>query len=144
MRENFWSNYTLDELDDDEWEALCDGCGRCCLVRFETKDKQDVILTRAACRLLDTSNCRCSDYNNRFKKVKGCLSIRNLASEEYRWLPKTCAYRRLKFAEKLPDWHPLLSGSQNSVDDAGVSVAGRVFSEDHIHPDEIESLLLED
>jgi uncharacterized protein len=144
MRDEFWKRYKLETLTDDEWEALCDGCGRCCLIRFETKNREDVILTRAACRLLDTDSCRCSDYKHRFTKVKGCLSIRQLKDEEFRWLPKTCAYRRLKFDESLPEWHPLLSGKQRSVVDAGISVSGRVFSEDHIHPNEIESLLLED
>jgi len=143
MREQFWLHYRLEELAEDEWEALCDGCGRCCLHRFERARGDGYFLTRAACRLLDTDSCQCRDYAGRFSQVESCLAVRSLEPEQYDWLPETCAYRLLKAGESLPAWHPLMSGDRNSVITAGVSVAGQVFSEDHIHPDEIESLVLE-
>ncbi|GJL80659.1 MAG: UPF0260 protein [marine bacterium B5-7] len=141
--ERFWETTTLDDMSECQWESLCDGCGRCCLVRFEEPDRK-VFYTRAACRLLDTGTCRCGDYANRLSRVKGCLSIARLDRDKYYWLPMTCAYRVLSEGRKLSWWHPLVSGNRRTVVDAGISVAGRVFSEDHIHPDEIDSLLLED
>lgn len=144
MSPEFWKSVPLHLLSDEQWESLCDGCGRCCLVRFEDESDQGVFYTRAACRLLDTRTCRCSDYANRFDAVPGCLSIRSLAIENYNWLPSTCAYRLLAGGEDLPWWHPLVSGDPGTVVEAGVSVAGRVFSEENIHPEELESMVLRD
>ncbi len=140
----YWKYTPLENLNDAQWEALCDGCGRCCLVRFEDEATGEIFYTLASCRLLDTDSCQCLDYDNRFDRVPGCLSIRRLTDREYRWLPVTCAYRIVHEREELPEWHPLLSGDQNSVVSAGVSVAGRVFNEDNIHPEEIEYLVLRD
>ncbi len=144
MKDQFWKGRTLESLDDAEWEALCDGCGRCCLVRFEDASGGGVFYTIAACRLLDPLKARCTAYAERSQRVSGCLSVRHLARDRYRWLPETCAYRLLAEGRDLPDWHPLVSGDPRSVVSAGVSVAGRVVSEDNIHPDELESLVLRD
>ena len=144
MTKPFWQHLSLEELDDEQWESLCDGCGRCCLVRFENPGDRSVFYTMASCRLLDTDTCRCQDYENRFQRVKTCMSIRDLPSKNYRWLPESCAYRILAEGDDLPWWHPLVSGDPNTVVEAGISVAGRVFSEDNIHPDELETLLLID
>jgi uncharacterized protein len=140
----FWKEAPLEALSDAQWESLCDGCGRCCLVRFEDDSHRGVFYTRAACRLLDTVNCRCGDYSNRFEQVPDCISIRSLAADNYHWLPVTCAYRVLAEGGELAWWHPLVSGSANTVIEAGVSVAGRAFSEENIHPEELESLVLWD
>ncbi len=144
MQEEFWKGRSLDSLDDEEWEALCDGCGRCCLVRFENPAGDGVFYTLAACRLLDPLKARCSDYRKRFQRVSGCLSVRDLEPAQYRWLPQTCAYRVLAEGGELADWHPLVSGDPRSVAAAGISVAGRVVSEDHVHPDDLEQLVLRD
>jgi uncharacterized protein len=140
----FWQSTALEDMTDYEWESLCDGCGRCCLVRFEDSSEAGVFYTRAACRLLDTQTCRCSDYDNRFKRVPGCISVRHLRRDNYSWLPLTCAYRILAEGRELPWWHPLVSGDADTVLQSGVSVAGRVVGEDYIHPDELQSLVLRD
>lgn len=140
----FWEDTPLEAMTEAQWESLCDGCGRCCLVRFENGNGEGVFYTRAACRLLDTASCRCQDYAHRFDKVPDCLSVRKLPRENYGWLPVSCAYRLLAEGKPLPRWHPLVSGDSSTVLQAGISVAGRVVSEEYIHPDEIESLLLAD
>ena len=144
MSERFWETVSLEDMSDAQWESLCDGCGRCCLVRFEDDSREGVFYTRAACRLLDTLTCRCTDYRHRFSRVAGCLAVRQLPRENYRWLPATCAYRLLAAGDTLKWWHPLVSGDSSTVVEAGVSVAGRVVGEDHVHPAELESLVLRD
>ena len=125
----FWRTKTLAQMSAEEWESLCDGCGRCCLVRFEDEETGEVIPTRAACRLLDCASGRCSDYANRKRHVPDCIKLtpRNVAA--LTWMPSTCAYRRLHEGRGLPDWHPLVTGDPDSPRRAGVTVAGQVFSE---------------
>jgi uncharacterized cysteine cluster protein YcgN (CxxCxxCC family) len=129
MRERFWERFALRELDGEEWEALCDGCARCCLVKLEDEDSGEVHDTRLACSLLSLDSCRCSDYNNRFSRVPDCTRVTPDLAYHFDWLPETCAYRRLAKGFGLPDWHPLISGDPESVHRAGVSVRGKVLSE---------------
>lgn len=137
MTDPFWEK-PLDALDQNEWEALCDGCGRCCLAKLEDEDSGEVLFTRVACHLLDTEQCRCRDYDNRLKKVHDCLRLSQDNISTIGWLPTTCAYRLRHEGKPLFDWHPLISGSTQSVHDAGISVRGRVISERHVHPDSLE------
>jgi uncharacterized cysteine cluster protein YcgN (CxxCxxCC family) len=125
----FWEVKRLSQMTPDEWESLCDGCGRCCLVRFEDEETGEVIPTRVACRLLDGDTARCRDYPNRKRVVPDCIKLtpRNVAA--LRWMPASCAYRRLHEGRGLADWHPLVSGDPDSVRRAGVSVARQVVSE---------------
>ena len=125
----FWETKTLFEMDAQEWESLCDGCGRCCLVRFEDEDTGEVVPTRAACRLFDAELCRCSDYENRRDHVPDCIKLTPHEVANLTWMPTTCAYRRLHEGRGLADWHPLVSGDPKSVERAGISVRGQVFSE---------------
>ena len=106
----------------EEWESLCDGCGRCCLHKLEDEDTGDVFFTRVACRLLDIETCRCTQYGDRTRLVPDCLDLR-LSPYKLHWLPSTCAYRLLSQGEELPEWHPLISGTPQSVIDAGLSVS---------------------
>ena len=129
LRDRFWENIALDDLNDDEWEALCDGCGRCCLQKLEDEDSGEVHTTDVACSLLDTSNCRCQNYVNRQTIVPDCLNVRPLDADKLRWLPASCAYKRLAEGQKLAQWHPLISGDAQSVHDAGIGMAGRCVSE---------------
>ena len=124
----FWEK-PLEALDRREWEALCDGCGQCCLHKVEDADTGDIYHTNVACKLLDLKTARCSDYANRRRFVPDCLRLtpRNAASLE--WLPHTCAYRLRAAGEPLPAWHYLVSGDRGAVHQAGISVAGRVVSE---------------
>ena len=111
-----------------EWESLCDGCARCCLIKLENADTGETHYTDIACRLLDTAACRCTDYEHRHRRVRDCLSITPRRAESLAWLPPTCAYRRLAEGKPLEWWHPLVSGDPETVHAAGVSVRGRIFA----------------
>lgn len=128
LRERFWE-LPLGALTRAEWEALCDGCGRCCLHKIEDADTGEIIDTNVACRLLDTGTARCTDYRNRKAFVPDCLRLTPAIVATVGWLPETCAYRLRQDDQPLYDWHPLISGDPDSVRRAGVSVVGRVVSE---------------
>ncbi|WP_444932237.1 YcgN family cysteine cluster protein [Microbulbifer sp. SSSA002] len=138
----FWRRKTLEQMNLSEWEQLCDGCGRCCLHSLEDDDTGEVYLTNVACRLLDTHSCQCSQYSQRKAHVPGCIQLRIEDIPEFDWLPLTCAYRSLAEGRPLADWHPLVSGDPESVHRAGISVRGRVVSEDSVHPDDMEEHII--
>lgn len=130
-RPRFWENRTLAELSEAEWEALCDGCGRCCLNKLENEDTGEILFTSAACHLLDIDRCRCTQYAQRQRLVPGCLSLRRKFTQ-FHWLPRTCAYRLRAEGKPLAAWHPLLSGRAESVHDAGISVRYLAISETEV------------
>jgi uncharacterized cysteine cluster protein YcgN (CxxCxxCC family) len=125
----FWKRKTLAELSRDEWESLCDGCGKCCLVKLQDPDTDEIAYTDVACKLLDGSTCRCTDYPNRKKRVPDCVVLSPAVVADLSWMPSTCAYRLIKEGKDLAWWHPLVSGDPNTVHEAGMSVRGRVVSE---------------
>ena len=133
MRERFWE-LPLAALNQDEWEALCDGCGRCCLHKVEYEDTGEIEHTTVACKLLDTGTARCTDYKHRKAFVPDCLRLTLKIVDNVAWLPSTCAYRLRADNKPLRAWHYLLSGDRDDVIRAGVSVAGRVISEDMAGP----------
>lgn len=126
MPDKFWETKTLEEMTHAEWESLCDGCGRCCLLKLEDEDTGRIHYTSIACRLFDEASCRCSDYARRTQEVGDCLALTPQSVRTLTWLPKTCAYRLLAEGKPLYDWHPLLSGRAQSVVEAGISVRGRL------------------
>ena len=133
----FWEVKTLAEMSPAEWESLCDGCGLCCLVRFEDEDTGEIIPTRVHCKLFDTNACRCTDYENRHQYVPECIKLTPGNIDDLAWMPRSCAYRRLHKGKTLPHWHPLLTGDPESVHRAGVSVRGQTISEAALeHPDD--------
>jgi uncharacterized cysteine cluster protein YcgN (CxxCxxCC family) len=125
----FWRTKTLAEMTPAEWESLCDGCGLCCLIRFEDEDTGEIIPTRVACKLFDPLACRCADYANRKTYVPDCIKLTPGNIEDLLWMPKSCAYRRLHEGRDLASWHPLVSGDPESVHRAGVSIRGQTISE---------------
>ena len=134
----FWKSMTLEQMSREQWEALCDGCGRCCLQKFQDGKTGKVTYTWVACYLLDTQACRCTDYARRSTLVPDCLVLTPEQIPRLRWLPKTCAYRRLSEGKHLDAWHPLVSGDPNSVHRAGISVRGKAISEVYVHPEDVD------
>lgn len=133
----FWKTKSLSDMSREEWESLCDGCGRCCLNKLEDEDTGRYLYTRAACKLLDLETCRCTDYANRQAKVPDCVALTPENVGSLGWLPATCAYRLLDEGKSLPWWHPLVSGRAETVAEAGITVAGEAYSEEGITVDEL-------
>jgi len=125
----FWETTALNDMSREQWESLCDGCGKCCLHKIENIDTGQVYVCNVACKLLNLDTCRCSDYAHRQQRVPDCTVLSPARVDEFKWLPSTCAYRLIAEHQPLPDWHPLISGDTNSVHAAGISVRGRVISE---------------
>ena len=136
MTEPFWKTKTLEEMTPSEWESLCDGCGRCCLVKLEDEDSGEIAYTDVGCTLLDGMSCRCRDYANRQAKVPECMRLTPSTVRALPWLPSTCGYRLLAEGQDLPWWHPLVSGTPDTVHEAGISVRGRVTASEEDVPDE--------
>ena len=126
----FWEDIPLQEMTAAQWESLCDGCGKCCLHKLEDEETGEVVVCNVACRLLDLQSCQCRDYANRKQEVPDCTVLTVARIAEFHWLPETCAYRLVSEGRPLFDWHPLISGDASTVRRAGISVCGRVVSED--------------
>ncbi|MCB9946561.1 MAG: YcgN family cysteine cluster protein [Rhodospirillaceae bacterium] len=133
----FWEK-PLDQLSDGEWEALCDGCGKCCLVKLRDEVTDQLYFTDVACRLLDRTSCRCGDYANRRTHVPDCVVLKPGSIGDLDWLPSTCAYRLRAAGEALPWWHPLVSGDPETVHLVAMSVRDRIVSEDEVDEDDME------
>lgn len=144
LRKNFWQNYDLTELSKAEWEALCDGCGKCCLIKLEDEDTGELKYTNIGCRLFDDSTCRCGNYALRRQLVAGCvvLTPQNIERNAH-WMPSTCAYRLLQEGGDLPDWHPLITGTRDTVHSAGISMRGKTVSEYEVEEDDLQDYVIE-
>jgi len=144
LREKFWENVPLKNLSPREWEALCDGCGKCCLNKLEDPETSEIAFTRVACRLLDDATCRCGQYEIRKQFVPDCvvLTPQNISTIAY-WMPETCAYRLLYEGKVLQDWHPLISGSPDTVHEAGISVRGWTVPEFEVPEEDWEDHIIE-
>ena len=136
---SFWKTKKLTEMTTEEWESLCDGCGKCCLHKLEDEDTGEIAYTNVACKLIDLKTCRCTRYTERTQLVPDCLNLKRFDFTQYHWLPATCAYRLLNDNQELPSWNPLLSGSSMSVKKAGMSIhryaikeSPKLDLEDHI------------
>ena len=141
----FWKHKPLKSLTSEEWEALCDGCGKCCLNKLEDEDTGEVALTRIACRLLDDQSCKCGQYPIRHQFIPDCIVLKpsNIDENAY-WMPKTCAYRLLWSGQPLFDWHPLISGNPETVHTANISVRGMTLSEFDICEEDWEDHIIEE
>lgn len=130
----FWRTKRLNEMTTTEWEALCDGCGRCCLHKLRDEATDELAFTNISCHLLDLESCRCGDYANRVQKVPDCTTLTPALLGEIDWLPPSCAYRLLTDGQDLPEWHPLITGDPSSTCREGASVTGRSISETEAGP----------
>ena len=133
----FWQRKTLREMTRKQWESLCDGCGRCCMLKIEDEDSGHVYLTRVACKLLDIGKCNCQNYPARHTIVPDCLRFDPEMVEKLTWLPRTCAYRLIEEGQGLPWWHPLVSGDPHTVHQAGISVRDWAIPETEKRVDEL-------
>jgi len=143
LEPEFWKKKPLEELTAAEWEALCDGCGKCCLFKLIAPEEDKVRFTNVTCRYMDLETCRCTDYDHRHENVPECLIVTPKLAREANWLPKTCAYRLLAHGEELPWWHPLRSGNVKSVILAGQSVFDKVVSEEDVDLDDLEDMVVD-
>lgn len=134
----WYNELPLEALDEAQWEALCDGCAKCCLHKLQDEDTNETFYTKVRCRYLDEEQCRCSDYQARSVLVPNCIQLADHPVASLDWLPVTCAYRLRAHGEPLPAWHPLVSGDPESVHRAGISIRGRCISEEFVHPDGYE------
>lgn len=146
VEQGFWRTTVLEEMTPQEWESLCDGCGKCCLAKLEDEDTGDIYWTSVGCRLFDGQTCRCRDYDNRLASVPDCIRLTPANVRTISWLPQTCAYRLVAEGRDLYWWHHLVSGSRDTVHEAGISVRGRVtVSEDDLpDPDDYFDHMLEE
>lgn len=140
LRARFWE-LPIERLTRAEWEALCDGCGQCCMHKVEDADTGDVYPTNVACKLLDLQSCRCSDYKDRKRQVPDCVQLSPKLAVTLNWLPESCAYRLRAHGDPLPDWHYLLSGDLEAVHAGGVSVRGKAIPEVMAGPLENHAIL---
>jgi hypothetical protein len=132
MAERFWETKSMAAMSRDEWESLCDGCGKCCLHKLQDADSGELFYTNVACRLLDLTTARCTRYAIRAQLMPDCIQLQPAQSGQFAWLPGTCAYRLLAEGKALPDWHPLVSGDPRSVHQAAMSVRGWAVSEQQV------------
>ena len=145
IQQEFWKNKQMSEMSKAEWEALCDGCGKCCLNKLENDETGEVHYTKIACRLLNNESCKCSQYTIRHQFVPECIVLtpKNISEHAY-WLPKTCAYYLVWKGKELYNWHPLISGTSKSVHEANVSVQNKTIAEFEVNEDEWEDQLWEE
>jgi len=144
ITKDFWKTKQLGEMSVEEWEALCDGCGICCLYKVEDADTGRVDQTSVACRFLDLEECRCQLYDARKKAMPSCIQLTPSKVQALDWLPETCAYRLIINGKPLPDWHPLVSGDPESVHRAGISVRGWCIPESEANMPRIENYIIDD
>lgn len=143
LEAGFWKNKTLAELNPEEWEALCDGCGWCCLYKLQDDEDSAIYYTNVTCHLLNLKSLRCTDYPNRHTRVPTCIKITPENIPTLDWLPDTCAYRRISDGCDLPEWHPLVTGDRLSVLRAGASIQGWSISEHGVDLDNLEDYLID-
>lgn len=138
---NFWETKKLSQMSTEEWESLCDGCAKCCLNKLEDEDSGEIFFTSVVCDLINLETCRCTQYAKRTILVPDCIDLKQHDFSAYTWLPATCAYRLLSDGKKLPDWHPLISGTLESVKDAGVAISSFAMKESHV--EDLEDHIIE-
>lgn len=154
LDDQFWQTKSLSEMNEQEWEAICDGCGKCCLHTFIDSEQEDfestdvlrdgeeIIYTSIVCRYLDTKKCFCTEYENRTSLVPSCVKLTKDNIDSIFFMPPSCSYRRLHEGRGLASWHPLLNkGSKAVMHRMGISVKGRVLKDNQIDMDLFEDYI---
>lgn len=140
----FWKAKTLEEMTEDEWESLCDGCGLCCLNKIIDEDTGELLNTLIVCRYFDNEGCTCTCYEDRTELVPNCVKLTPAKAREFNFLAPTCAYRLIREGKELPEWHHLVSGDRNSIHEAGISAQYKGVYEQYVHPDEWHNFVVEE
>ena len=145
---SFWQTKSLTEMNRDEWESLCDHCGKCCLLKLQGEveeneedidDVEDpVYYTNVICNLFDKSDGHCTDYWNREERVPTCIRLTQENLADLEWMPPTCSYRRVMEGQGLPKWHHLITGDKNTIHEKNKSVLGRVVFENEVDEEDLE------
>ena len=133
----FWLDKKLQDLSHDEWEALCDHCGKCCVIKLQNEESNELYYTNVSCKLLNTENCSCNDYINRQDIVPDCIKLTPSNLSQLNWMPETCAYKLVNEGKDIPEWHPLNQEYKDNTIDKKYSVAQKVISENDINMDKI-------
>ena len=144
IQPGFWKTKKLEQLSPEEWESLCDGCAKCCLIKFEDEDTGRIYHTNVVCEFLDIYHCQCTHYEDRSTVMPTCLTLTPDLIPSLGWMPETCAYRLLSEGKELPTWHPLVSGNPNSVHKSGISVRGKVVSARDVDEDDLPNYVTDD
>ena len=138
---NFWEDKTLSDLNDEEWEALCDRCGKCCVIKLIDEDTDKLYYTNISCHLFDIKKCKCKNYNDRKKIVKDCIKLNPKNLDALKWLPNSCSYKLIHEGKNLPIWHPLVQGNRDLMEKGKHSVKNRVISEIKIKTKDIQKYI---
>ena len=139
----FWQTKSLEQMNAEEWELLCDGCAKCCLVKLQDSDNDEIFYTNVSCELLDINSCRCGDYEGRHSIVDDCIKLDKENIHALSWLPASCSYRLIAVGKPLPEWHHLITGSRQTLHSYGASLQGRVISELDVDDDDIEDHIIQ-
>lgn len=93
LEPDFWLHKTLLDMNDAEWEALCDGCGKWCYRKYIDGDGkyERLYYTRIACNLLDLETGKCGQYARRFELEEDCTKLTKENLSDFDWLPATCS-----------------------------------------------------
>ena len=141
LKKEFWKKKKLNELSKEEWEALCDRCGKCCVIKLEDDDTSKIYYTNVSCKLLCTKTANCKNYIDRKKIVQDCvvLSFNNL--ESLNWMPKTCSYKLVYEGKDLPSWHYLINGNFNKMLEQKKSVHNKVINEKKVSKNNLQDYI---
>lgn len=141
--DSYWRHLSLREMSKKQWEDLCDGCGKCCLIKLEDEENMVTEFTNIACQLLDEKTCRCKNYSKRHQIVRDCIKLTPKKVEALSWLPNTCSYRLIHEGKDLPSWHHLKTGNYQSIHKADASVKNKIVSELDVNEDCWEDFIVD-
>lgn len=155
MTQAFWETKSLEEMTQQEWESLCDGCAKCCLHKFIDDESveshaptdhinanEQIHYTNIVCSYLNTKKCECTQYARRTELVPDCVKLTKDNLKDIFFMPTSCAYRRLHEGRGLPSWHPLLNkGKKHAMHASGMSVRNKTVFETDVDLNDFEDYI---